>query len=204
MFRRKTESIAPPEWVIVGLGNPGPEYRGTRHNVGFDVADAVADRWRVKLDQNRHRAKYGVGVVEETSVVLVKPLTYMNLSGQAVAPIAKHYGIPVERILVVADDLDLEIGRTRLKPKGSAGGHNGHRSLIASLASSEYPRIKIGIGNKKGETLDHVLSAFTPKEREVIDLAVRKSADAIAIAVSRGVEAAMNFLNEGRPSGSDD
>jgi len=161
MFKKKAQPIAPPEWIVVGLGNPGPEYRGTRHNVGFDVVDLLAERHKIKLDKSKHRSRYGIGVVGDTTVLLVKPLTYMNLSGQAVAPLAREHGIKPERILVVADDLDMKVGRVRLKPKGSAGGHNGHKSLIASLGTQEYPRLKIGIGSvDRTETIDHVLGAF--------------------------------------------
>ena len=125
----------------------------------------------------------------------MKPMTYMNLSGQSVAPLAKSYGVKPEKIVVIADDLDLEVGRTRLKPKGGAGGHNGHKSLIHSLGTQEYPRLKIGIGKGDDETIDHVLGKFNPEERVEIEKAIRKGADGIEVLVQHGLEAALNKVN---------
>lgn len=198
MFRKRPpEPQLPPEWIIVGLGNPGPEYKGTRHNVGFDVIERLAEKHRIKLDKSKHKARYGVGRIGESSVVLVKPLTYMNLSGQAVAPLAKEYSIAPDRILVVADDLDMVVGRVRLKPKGSAGGHNGHKSLIQSLGTQEYPRLKIGIGSvDRSETVGHVLGAFKGDERDVIARALAKAADGVERILDAGLEAGQNFVNE--------
>lgn len=195
MFRRKPSVLIEPSWLIVGLGNPGPEYRGTRHNVGFDVIDSLAEAGSIRLSENRHRAKYGLGVLHDVGVVLVKPLTYMNLSGQAVAPLAKHYSIKPANILVIADDLDLPVGKVRLRSKGSAGGHNGHRSLIASLGTTEYPRLKIGIGNVKGETVDHVLTTFHPDERTVINEAIHICCEGIQTLLTSGIDAAMRQVN---------
>lgn len=198
MFRKRPpEPTLPPEWIVVGLGNPGPEYKGTRHNVGFDVIERLADKHRIKLDKSKHKARYGVGRIGETTVVLVKPLTYMNLSGQAVAPLAKEYSIAPDHILVVTDDLDLVVGRVRLKPKGSAGGHNGHKSLIQSLGTQDYPRLKIGIGSvDRTQTVDHVLGAFKGDEREIMVRALTKAAEGVERVVESGIEAAQNFVNE--------
>ena len=135
-----------PAWLIVGLGNPGPEYRGTRHNLGFELIDRLAELHKIKLDKSKHRARFGLGAIDGHPVALVKPMTYVNLSGQAVAPLMRDFRLKPERVLVVADETDLHLGRIRLKPKGSAGGHNGHKSLIASLQTTEYPRLRIGIG----------------------------------------------------------
>jgi PTH1 family peptidyl-tRNA hydrolase len=198
MFRKRPpEPQLPPEWIIVGLGNPGPEYKGTRHNVGFDVIERLAEKHRIKLDKSKHRARYGIGRIGESTVVLVKPLTYMNLSGQAVAPLAKEYSLGPDRILVVADDLDMVVGRVRLKPKGSAGGHNGHKSLIQSLGTQEYPRLKIGIGSvDRTATVDHVLGAFKGDERDVIARALTKAADGVERILEAGLEAGQNLVNE--------
>lgn len=198
MFRKRPEPAGPPGWLIVGLGNPGPQYRGTRHNVGFEVIDHLAEAHQIKLGTNKHQARYGVGRLGEASVVLVKPMTFMNLSGQAVAPIAKEFGILPNRILVIADDLDLEVGRLRLRPKGSAGGHNGHKSLIATLGTSDYPRLKIGIGSvDRSKTIDHVLGAFQGAERDLISRAIVNAADAVVVVVESRLEDGMNRVNEG-------
>lgn len=180
---------------MVGLGNPGPEYARTRHNVGFDLIDELSSRHGIKLGTAQHKARFGIGTIGGVGVVLVKPMTYMNLSGQSVAPLAKAHGIKPEKIVVVADDLDLEVGRTRLKPKGGAGGHNGHKSLIHSLGTQEYPRLKIGIGKGDDETIDHVLGKFTPEERVEIEKAIRKGADGIEVLVQDGLESALNKIN---------
>lgn len=186
--------------MVVGLGNPGAEYKGTRHNVGFEVIDLLAERCRIKLNKSRHQARYGMGYVGETAAILVKPLTYMNLSGRAISPLAKEHNIPPERILVIADDKDLVVGRVRLKPKGSAGGHNGHKNIIAALGTEEYPRLKIGIGSAQpGQLIDHVLGSFGRDERDLIHEAIRKAAEGAKVAVDSGLEAAMNVVNE--PSG---
>lgn len=194
MFFKRSKPGVPPEWIIVGLGNPGGEYSGTRHNVGFEALDRIAVQNRIKLDRSKHRARYGTGTIDDTVVGLVKPLTYMNLSGQAVAPFARDWSIPAERVLVIADDLDLQVGVVKVRRGGSAGGHNGHKSLIQLLRTQDYPRIKIGIG-KAGETIDHVLSRFNPAERAEIDAAIAKAVKAAEIAVREGVEAAMMATN---------
>lgn len=196
MFFRKKEPQQPPEWMLVGLGNPGAEYRGTRHNVGFEVIDRLAKQHGIKMGSGRHRAMIGRGSIGGIPVVLVKPLTYMNLSGQSVGPLVRQFGLKPDRILVVADDLDLNVGRVRLKPKGSAGGHNGHKSIIAALRSQEYPRLKIGIGSP-GNTIDHVLSPFERDERPVIDEAIAKAMKGCEAVVERGLERGMNVVNEG-------
>lgn len=196
MFRKKppTPSI-PPEAMIVGLGNPGPEYAGTRHNVGFDLIDQLAKKHHIRVDIRKHRAVYGQGIVEGKSVLLVKPLTYMNLSGQAVSTIAKAFGIKPASILVVADELDLPLARVRMKPKGGPGGHNGHRSLIASLGTQEYPRIRIGIGKGGPDTIDHVLNRFRPDERKAIEEALDLAKKGCEIWLTDGIEKAASFVN---------
>jgi peptidyl-tRNA hydrolase, PTH1 family len=192
--RKSREPELPPEWLIVGLGNPGPEYRGTRHNIGFEAIDDLASRHRIKVDRAKHRGMHGSGLVAGVAVVLAKPLTYMNLSGQAVAPLARQFGIKPDRILVIADDLDLALGKLRLKEKGSAGGHNGHKSLIASLGTQSYPRLKIGIGQSGGSTIDHVLSRFTAEERVDVEAAVKAAVDAVEALLRDGYQAAQEVL----------
>ena len=147
MFRKRAETLT-PLLMVVGLGNPGPEYARTRHNVGWDVVDGLAEKYRIKLDRSEQRARYGVGKIEDTPVVLVKPLTFMNVSGEAVKPLLAKFGLtPQEGLIVIADDLDLPLGKLRMREGGSHGGHNGHRSLIARLGTDAYPRLKIGIGS---------------------------------------------------------
>ena len=200
LFRRKTpEPKLPPEWLIVGLGNPGAEYANTRHNVGFEVVDRLARRHRIKLSRGRSRALVGEGEIDGVRVALVKPLTYMNLSGQAVAPLAAHYGSSPERIFVVADDLDLPLGRLRIKPKGSAGGHNGHKSLIHSLRTQDYPRLKIGIGSAVNRrVVDHVLSGFERDEIETVQGALDRAVEGVETLIRLGLDKAMNLINESR------
>ena len=178
MFRRKPKEALQPEWMIVGLGNPGPEYAGTRHYVGFEVVVVLGRRHKIKIDRGRQRAMVGLGRVRGVVVALVKPLTFMNLSGQAVAPLAKTWGVPPERILVVADDIDLPLGQVRFRTHGGTGGHNGHKSISQLLGTSEYPRLRLGVGRPGDDTIEHVLSKFKPDERVDAEQSVSKAADA--------------------------
>ncbi len=195
-LRKKQDPALPVDWIVVGLGNPGREYAGTRHNVGFELIERLAARHRIRVQTSRFRALYGQGEIAGQQVLLVKPLTYMNLSGQAVAPLARQFGVPPERVLAVADDLDLPVGTVRLKLRGSAGGHNGHKSLIALLRTQEYPRLKIGIGKRSEDTVDHVLGAFRPDERPFIDEAIDRAARACETLLEEGYEAAQRSLAE--------
>ncbi len=194
MFWKKPKKDVKPEWLVVGLGNPGGEYRGTRHNLGWEVIDRLAERYRAKLDRSKHRARYGLAVIDDVPVLLVKPLTFMNLSGQAVAPIMRDSGLTPERVLVIADDKDLDLGKVRLKMKGSSGGHNGHKSIIHSLRTEDYPRLKIGIGSGEEGAIDHVLGSITPQERAILDTKLSVCADAAAALISGGETAALRIL----------
>lgn len=195
MFWKKSTPGLPPEWLIVGLGNPGGEYKGTRHNVGFEVIDRLAETHRIKIGKGKHRAITGLGKVSDTQVLLAKPLTYMNLSGQSVGPLARESELKPENVFVVADDLDLPVGKLRIKLGGSAGGHNGHKSIISGLRSQEYPRLKIGIGKaKKDGTIDHVLGAFDREERDLIDDAIRTSVKVCEALASGGIQAALRIV----------
>lgn len=196
LFRKKATPIAtPPTHMIVGLGNPGPEYAGTRHNVGFDVVEALARDAGRKIDGRKHKAVFGLAEIDGICVLLVRPLTFMNLSGHAVAALAREHRIALDKILVVADDLDLEVGRVRLKPKGGAGGHNGHRSIIQSLGTSDYPRLRIGIGKGSDATIEHVLSRFKPDEREAIQGAIAVAVEACRRWLTEGVERTASWVN---------
>ena len=184
--------------LIVGLGNPGSEYRDTRHNVGFKVADALAERWRV-ADQWREKfdalhVKTGTG---DDQVVLAKPLTFMNLSGQAVAALAGFYKIEPADIFIVTDDVALPVGRLRARREGGAGGHNGLKSLIQSLATQAFPRMRVGVGrgDLRRDLADHVLGRFEADERETVSAAVLRAADASEMFLSEGIERVMNVFN---------
>ncbi|HRF58629.1 MAG TPA: aminoacyl-tRNA hydrolase [Fimbriimonadaceae bacterium] len=203
LFRKKATPIATqPSHMIVGLGNPGPEYAGTRHNVGFDVVEALARDAGRKIETRKHKAVFGLAEIDGIPLLLVRPLTFMNLSGQAVAALAREHRIPPDKILVVADDLDLDVGRVRLKPKGGAGGHNGHRSIIQSLGTTEYPRLRIGIGKGSDPTIEHVLSRFKPEEREAIHEAIAVAVEACRRWLTEGVERTASWVNV-RKSDSD-
>lgn len=184
MFRKKLTPPPAPTWMIVGLGNPGPEYRGTRHNIGFAVVDRLAESHRLNVSTGKQRALVGQGNIDGTPVALVKPLTYMNLSGQAVAPLARNYGLDAERVLVVSDDLDLPLGVLRLRDSGGSGGHNGHKSIQAALGTQAYPRLRIGIGRSDDDTVDHVLSSFTPEERPIAERAIESACRVLEQVVS--------------------
>ena len=197
MFWKKPKLDVAPQWIIVGLGNPGGEYRGTRHNIGWEVIDNLSEKFRIKMDKSKHRAGDGIGLVKEIPVMLVKPLTYMNLSGQAVAPLMREAQLTPDKVLVIADDMDLDVGKLRLKLKGSAGGHNGHKSLIHSLHTQDYPRLKIGIGHGGAGNIDHVLGAFDQQERAEMETKLRVAVETVAVFISEGENAALRVLETG-------
>ena len=184
--------------LVVGLGNPGTEYRDTRHNVGFMVADALVDRWRV-TDQWREKfeALQIKTVVGGEQVILAKPVTFMNLSGQAVAGLAGFYKIEPADIFVVTDDVALPLGRLRARREGGAGGHNGLKSIIQSLATQAFPRMRVGVGrgDSQRDLSDHVLGRFGADERDTVSAAVLRAADATEMFLSEGIERVMNAFN---------
>ena len=197
MFRRKPQPQVNVEWVFVGLGNPGPEYTHTRHNVGFDAIDEFAKKHKIKIDRAKHRARLGVGEVDGVGVALVKPMTFMNLSGQSIAPILREYGVKPDHLIVIADELDFSVGKVRMKPKGGSAGHNGHKSIIHSLGTDEYARLRVGINSSaRNETIDFVLSRFHDDERGDINRSIQKCIDGLEAAVSSGIERALNIVNE--------
>jgi peptidyl-tRNA hydrolase, PTH1 family len=181
--------------AIVGLGNPGREYAGTRHNIGFDVVDEVARRWTVQLRPWKSVAD--VAVVGARGAVLVEPLTFMNLSGDAVGRIAAFHKLEPSDVLVVVDEVQLPLGRIRLRRSGSAGGHNGLKSIIQHVGV-EFPRLRVGVGrgDPNWDLADHVLARFSRDEREVAADAVKRAADAVELFVEEGLEAAMNRFNQ--------
>ncbi len=184
-------------YIIAGLGNPDGRYENTRHNVGFEVIDILADRIGICVDEKKHRALCGRGVLEGQKVILLKPQTYMNLSGESVSAAADFYKAEPKNIIVVYDDISLEPGQLRIRGKGSAGGHNGIKNIIAHLGTQEFPRVKVGIGEKpKGMDLaDYVLSHFSQGERESMREAYKEAAEAVAVMVGQGIDEAMNRFN---------
>ena len=185
-------------WMLVGLGNPGPKYARSRHNVGFRAVDLLCERQRCRCDRQRLKALTGFCELGGQKVLLVKPMTYMNLSGQAVRPLADYYRIPPERILVIFDDISLPVGRLRVRPDGSAGGHNGVKSLIAELGTQSFPRIKVGVGEKPHpdyDLADWVLSSFSAQEEKALAPTVARALDAAEAIIAEGVPSAMNQFN---------
>ena len=188
--------------LVAGLGNPGKEYEGTRHNVGFMVVDELARAARVAVDRKKFAAELGEGEVEGERCLLVKPLTFMNLSGEAVGAAARFYKVPAEHVVVVHDDLDLEFGRVQIKTGGGAGGHNGLKSLIAHLGP-DFVRIRVGIGKPGGkkEVVGHVLGGFDRKESEELPFAIGRAADATRCVVKNGPLRCMNEFNRREAGG---
>lgn len=200
LFRRRKDE-ARPEWMIVGLGNPGGQYDGTRHNVGFEVIRELSNRHNLPLKVRKHSSNYGVGVVAGTQVALVRPMTYMNRSGAAVGTLLREFNLAPERMVVVFDDMDLDVGRVLVKPKGGPGTHNGMRDIIEHLDTENFPRVRIGIGKPVGPGVDYVLGRFEAEELDVILPAIRLAADACEWTVAEGVNAAMNRANAAARTG---
>lgn len=185
-------------FIIVGLGNPSKEYKGTRHNVGFDVIDAIAEKYNINVDTKKHRALIGKGMMEGQKVILAKPQTFMNLSGESVASLVEYYKIDVEQeLLVIYDDVSLGTGQLRIRAKGSAGGHNGIKNIIACTGTQVFPRIKIGVGEKppKYDLADYVLGHFSRAEREQMEEGYVLAAEAAGMIVNGQIGEAMNAFN---------
>ncbi len=185
-------------YIIVGLGNPGTKYEGTRHNMGFDVIDALVERNKVPSSGTKFHALYGSGRIGNERIVLAKPLTYMNLSGTAVREITDFYKIDVKtELIVISDDIDLDPGRIRIRKKGSAGGQNGMKDIIAKLGTDEFVRVRVGTGAKPAgwDLADWVLSRFSAGERKTVDEAILRAAAAVETIVTDGADAAMNRFN---------
>ena len=190
-------------YLIVGLGNPTAKYEKTRHNAGFDVIDAIADKYGIELNLRKGKAFCGTGYIEGQKVMLAKPQTYMNLSGDSVSALVNFYKLdPMEDLIVVFDDISLAPGNLRIRKKGSAGGHNGIKSIISALGTDQFPRVKIGVGAKPSpdyDLADWVLSNFTGPEDKLITEAAARAADAALEIIARGVPAAANDYNGAGP-----
>lgn len=181
--------------LIVGLGNPGPEYEKTRHNVGWHVVDAFAKKFRIEISKHEKNALTGTGRAVGGSVMVAKPLTYMNLSGDAVRLLVNAYAESTDEVMIVYDDIDLPVGKLRIRPSGSAGTHNGMRSIVAAMGSERIPRLRIGVGAPQGRLRDYVLDAFDSEEQPIIDRAVTRAVDALVLFCRGDLRRAMNEFN---------
>lgn len=186
-------------YIIAGLGNPSKEYQKTRHNTGFDTIDCIAEKYGIDVSEKKHKALMGKGIIAGQKVILLKPQTFMNLSGESIRAALDYYKADEkEELIVIYDDVSLPPGQLRIRTKGSAGGHNGIKNIIAHLGHDTFMRIKIGVGEKppRMELVDYVLGHFTKEEREVMENAFREAADAVEVMVAEGPEAAMNLYNK--------
>jgi PTH1 family peptidyl-tRNA hydrolase len=190
-------------YIIIGLGNPTAQYEGTRHNVGFDVIDRLAEKYNIAVDTKKHRAYTGKGMIDGQKVILAKPQTYMNLSGESVRELAEYYKVdPEQEILVIYDDISLDVGQLRIRKKGSAGGHNGIKNIIAHLGTQVFPRIKVGVGEKPKnyDLADYVLGHFSKAEREQMEAGYDRAVEAVRLILAGETDAAMNQYNKKQPS----
>ena len=199
MFRRKPAEPEPTDrWLVVGLGNPGREYEGSRHNVGFLVVDELARRHGVRVTDRTARSLVGRFRNGEREIVLARPQTWMNRSGEAVKSLRAKYRVPIERTLIVHDELDLPFGRLRLRAGGSSAGNHGLDSVIDALGTKTFPRARVGIGRPVGDGVDYVLSPFTDQEREQLPDLLKRVADAVEFTVVHGLDRAMTEFNRGQ------
>ena len=197
LFVSKKESSGTRMKLIVGLGNPGREYELTRHNIGFMAIDELAKRWNISLNEQKFKGLFGAGFVNGEKVILLKPLTYMNLSGESIRPLMDYYKIDVEDFVVLYDDLDIPVGKLRLRMKGSAGGHNGVKSTISHLGTQEFQRIRMGIDRPKNgmKVVDYVLGRFTSEEIPDVNHSIEKAADACEEWLNKPFLQIMNTFN---------
>ena len=197
LFSKKGDS-----WLIVGLGNPGKDYERTRHNAGYRALDVLAGKLGCTVDKGKFQGLYGQTTYDGKKLFLLKPLTYMNLSGRSVLQLSAYFNIPPQRIIVLFDDISLEPGRLRIRADGSAGGHNGIKSIISEVGSQEFPRVKIGVGAKphaEQDLADWVLSSFSASEDKALISALDRAADAALCIIDRGVPEAANRYNGSKP-----
>ena len=184
-------------YLIAGLGNPSKNYEGTRHNIGFTMIDAIGEKFGIDVTTKKHKALVGRGIIDGMRVILAKPQTYMNLSGESIREIADFYKSEPENIIIIYDDISLDVGRLRIRKKGSAGGHNGIKNIIAHLGTQEFPRIKVGIGNKPEgwDLADYVLSKYSKAEQEALKEASDDVIGAVRLMIMDDIDAAMNRYN---------
>ena len=195
LFNKKSGGV---DWLLVCLGNPGDQYENTRHNVGFMVADELGERHNIPIQRLKFRALTNTITVGDQKVLLMKPVTYMNLSGEAVHEAAAFYKIPPEHVLVISDEVSLAPGKIRVRRSGSAGGHNGLKNIIAHLGTDQFPRIRLGVGQKPHpdyDMADWVLGKFQGEDKKAVEEAVKRAADAAECLIREGVDKAMNRYN---------
>ena len=184
-------------YLIVGLGNPEPEYSKTRHNMGFDVVNQIADKYQIELTRTKFNGIYGSGEIEKQKVTLLKPQTFMNLSGECIKPFVDFYKIPLKNVLVIYDDMDISIGSIKLRKKGGPGTHNGAKSVVHELASEEFPRIRVGIGKPINEydAIDYVIGKIDEETYSKLEEGIKKGAQAVTEFIKNGIDTAMNKFN---------
>ena len=197
MFFKKKENISGVEYIVVGLGNPDRKYENTRHNAGFITVDTLADKMDIRLDRIKYKSLCNTCTIADKKVLLMKPSTYMNNSGQAVVEAMNFFKVPPENVIVIFDDISLDVGKMRIRRKGSDGGHNGIKNIIYLSGSDQFPRIKMGVGNKpeKWDLADWVLSNFNESERKFLDETAQKACDAVEKIISGNIDKAMNLYN---------
>jgi PTH1 family peptidyl-tRNA hydrolase len=191
------DSLNKENTLIVGLGNPGLAYRHNRHNVGFMVADALADKLEIPLKRVKFKAQIGNGKLEDIPIIIAKPLTFMNKSGEAVAPLVRYFKVPLERLLVIHDDMDLPLGTLRMRPSGGSAGHNGMLSIFDKLGTNAIPRLRVGIGRPPGrmDPADYVLQDFPKSDEELLKMVIAQACEAALAFITTGLEKAMNTYN---------
>ncbi|WP_300386401.1 aminoacyl-tRNA hydrolase [Clostridium sp.] len=182
-------------FLIVGLGNIGKEYNGTRHNIGFEAIDYISNKYNIDINRKKFRGEYGEGVIKSEKVILLKPSTYMNLSGESIIEVMNFYKLNNEEIIVLYDDISLDVGKIRIREKGSAGGHNGIKSIISCMGSDVFARIKIGVGQPKGDLVSYVLGRFSKDEQETLNEVIEVASEGVEIIIKDDVKEAMNKLN---------
>ncbi|KAL6848611.1 hypothetical protein ACP4OV_021194 [Aristida adscensionis] len=200
---RAAAAASQKPWLFVGLGNPGRMYKGTRHNIGFEMIDAIAEAEGISVSTKQFKALVGKGLIGDVPVMLAKPQTFMNASGESVGQLVSYFKIPLDQLVVIYDDLDLPFAKLRLLPKGGHGGHNGMRSIIDHLKQSrEFPRLRIGIGRPPGDAgvIGFVLRSFTKQEQEEIDFTLRRGLEAVRIILLEGFNKGATFVNTPPPS----
>lgn len=182
-------------YLVAGLGNPGREYEGTRHNAGFEVVEYMADKLDFDISKIKFKGLVGETIISGEKCLFLKPSTFMNLSGESVREAVDFYKIPLENVIIIYDDVSLDIGRLRIRPSGSDGGHNGMKSIIYQLNSNSFPRVRVGIGAPRGEMVSHVIGRFSKDEKQLINEVIEIASDAVIEIIKNGTQSAMNRYN---------